>query len=56
MGSSQNRDPNITICISLNKGVYYAGETVEGVVYLECKVHRPYNLLYIRLNGKEEVY
>jgi hypothetical protein len=51
MGSSQNKDPTLVIYITLSKRMYYAGETVEGIVHVDCKANRPYNQLYIRLHG-----
>ncbi len=56
MGTSQNKDPNISIYVSLTKRLYYAGETVEGMVHVDCTAPRPYTELYIKLYGKEEVH
>lgn len=56
MGSSLNKDSNISLYVSLAKRVYMAGETVEGVVHIDCKADRPYRLLHIRLEGNENVH
>lgn len=51
MGSSQNKDPHISLYITLAKRMHYAGEAVEGVVHVDCKAQRPYTSLYIKLHG-----
>lgn len=56
MGSSQNKDPTLNIYITLGKRFYYAGETVEGVVHIDCKANRPYTQLFLRLHGSECVH
>lgn len=56
MGSSQNKDPTLNIYVTLSKRYYYAGETVEGVVHVDCKANRPYNQLMLRLHGSESVH
>lgn len=56
MGSSQNKDPNIDIYITLNKRIYYAGETLEGAVHLDCRANRPYTQIFLRLHGHERVH
>ncbi len=55
MGLCQNKDPLISIYLSLNKGVHYAGSLVEGGVHIICKFHRPYKELFVQINGKEKV-
>ena len=56
MGSSQNKDPTIQIYLTLSKRMYYAGETVEGVVHIDCKANRAYNQLFIHIHGSESVH
>lgn len=56
MGSSLNKDPTIQIFLTLSKRVYYAGETVEGVVHIDCKALRTYSRLFIRIRGSENVH
>lgn len=56
MGSSQNKDPTIDIYLTLSKRVYYAGETVEGAVHINCKANRPYTQIFLRLHGHESVH
>lgn len=51
MGSSQNKDPLLFIYITLSKRYYYAGETVEGAVHVDCKANRPYTQLCLRIHG-----
>lgn len=56
MGSSQNKDPLLFIYITLNKRFYYAGETVEGAVHVDCKANRPYTQLCLRIHGSEKIH
>ncbi len=56
MGSSQNKDPNLFIYITLGKRFYYAGETLEGTVHIDCKADCSYTQLFLRLYGSECVH
>lgn len=56
MGSSQNKDPTLFIYITLSKRYYFAGETLEGAVHIDCKANRPYNQLFLRIHGSENVH
>ena len=55
MGSSQNKDPNVIIYVSLAKRIHIAGQMIYGTVHIDCKLYRPYKQLYIRLTGSESV-
>ena len=55
MGSFFNKDPHLFIYITLSKRFYYAGETVEGAVHVDCKANRPFTQLCLRIHGSEKV-
>lgn len=56
MGSSLNKDSTLVIYLTLNKRVYYAGETLQGVVHIDCKANRPYTQLFLKVEGYENVH
>ena len=56
MGSFLNKDPHLFIYITLSKRFYYAGETVEGAVHVDCKANRPYKQLCLRIHGSEKIH
>jgi hypothetical protein len=51
MGSAETKDSYIDIFIETSKACYYAGDYVDGSVYINCKGARPYTNLFIRLEG-----
>ena len=54
MGSFFNKDPHLFIYITLSKRFYYAGETVEGAVHVDCKANRHFKQLCLRIHGSEK--
>ena len=55
MGASLNSDKQVKIYMTLDKRVYYAGETIQGSVHIICKVDRPYRFVRVKFEGREEV-
>jgi hypothetical protein len=55
MGAVLNKDSNIDIYYSTTKRFYYAGETVEGEIYLNVKQTSAYSKLTLCLRGLEHV-
>jgi hypothetical protein len=55
MGFSLSKDKHLTLYITLNKSIYYAGEMVEGAVHINCSADRPYRFLNLIIEGYEEV-
>jgi len=56
MGNSHIQDPNIEIFMQINKQYYFAGEYVEGEVYVRAKQPSTYKKLVVSLDGEEFVY
>jgi hypothetical protein len=53
MGNSKHKDANVDIYYEIDKPFYYAGEWVQGNVFLAVKANLTYSALYLRLEGHE---
>lgn len=53
MGTSESKDERVEVYYELSKPFYYAGEYIEGTVYLNIKADTEYSALYIKFTGME---
>lgn len=48
MGNSKTKDPNVDIYFEIDRPYYYAGDWIDGNVYIVARTALAYKALYLR--------